>query len=117
MTAVAFVVFAFNIVFIGFLVYFAKADGMKVKFTRLSEWKGVHKFFTVPVSLFCVLVLAGTFVMYTHSENEIDKMYADAGKTRPTAEQLEPRESTKFEPRECDSKPDPFGNVCKEAWE
>ena len=117
MTAVAFVVFTFNIVFIGFLVYFAKAAGMKVKFTRLSEWKGVHKFLTLPVAAFTVLMFVGIFAMNTHSENEIDKMYADAGMTRPTAEQTEPREVTKFEPRKCDSKPDPFGNVCKESWE
>ena len=114
-TFLAWLIFICNAIFISILVWFY-SDQNKVKFVRISDWPGVHKFFTLPISLFCVLVLAGTFVMVTHSNNEIDQMWADAGKTRPTAEQMEPREVTKFEPRECDREPDPFGNVCKDPY-
>ena len=77
MTFLAYVIFIGNAIFIGILVWFYSAQN-KVKFVRISDWPGVHKFFTLPISLFCVLVLAGTFVMVTHSNNEIDKMWADA---------------------------------------
>ena len=115
MRFLAFVVFAFNVGIIIYIIRRWNAGGGRVELNP-AKWSNLNKFFTLPVSLFCVLVLAGTFVMVTHSNNEIDQMWADAGKTRPTAEQMEPREVTKFEPRECDREPDPFGNVCKDPY-
>ena len=119
MRFLSFVVFAFNVGIIIYLIRRWNAGGGKVEFNP-AKWSNLNKFFTVPVSLFCVLVLAGTFVMYTNSENELDKMWADREMTRPTAEQMEQtkiRQVKKFEPRKCNSKPDPFGSRCKQSWE
>ena len=119
MRFLAFVVFAFNMGIIVYIIRKWNADGGRVELNP-AKWSNLNKFFTLPVSLFCVLVLAGTFVMVTHSNNEIDKMWADAGMTAPTAEQMEQKEANqliKFEPRECDREPDPFGNVCKDPYQ
>jgi hypothetical protein len=77
MRFLAFVVFAFNVGIIIYLIRRWNAGGGKVEWNP-AKWSNLNKFFTLPVSLFCVLVLAGTFVMVTHSNNEIDKMRADA---------------------------------------
>ena len=119
MRFLAFVVFAFNVGIIIYIIRRWNAGGGRVELNP-AKWSNLNKFFTLPVSLFCVLVLAGTFVMVTHSNNEIDQMWADAGMTAPTAEQMEQREANqliKFEPRECDRKPDPFGNFCKDPYQ
>ena len=121
MRFLAFVVFAFST---GSLVYIIRkwnAEGGRVELNP-AKWSNLNKFFTLPVSLFCVLVLAGTFVMVTHSNNEIDKMWADAGMTAPTAEQVAAREAKRergstFEYRKCNRKPDPFGNFCKDPYQ
>ena len=86
MRFLAFVVFAFSTGVIVYIIRKWNADGGRVELNP-AKWSNINKFFTVPVSLFCVLVLAGTFVMVTNSNNEIDKMWADAGMTAPTAEQ------------------------------
>ena len=91
MTFLAYVFFTFNIVVIGFLVYFAKAAGMKVKFTRLREWKGIHKFGTLPLIAFIVLMFVGLSAMNADTQNKIDRMYADAGKTRPVVQSEPPK--------------------------
>ena len=91
MRFLAFVVFAFNVGIIVYIIRGWNAGGGRVELNP-AKWSNLNKFFTVPVSLFCVLVLAGTFVMVTHSNNEIDKMWADAGMTAPTAEQNAARE-------------------------
>ena len=119
MRFLAFVVFAFNMGIIVYIIRKWNADGGRVELNP-AKWSNLNKFFTLTVSLFCVLVLAGTFVMVTNSNNEIDKMWADAGMTAPTAEQMEQKEANqliKFEPRECDREPDPFGNVCKDPYQ
>ena len=119
MRFLAFVVFAFSTGAIVYIIRKWNADGGRVELNP-AKWSNLNKFFTLPVSLFCVLVLAGTFVMVTHSNNEIDQMWADAGMTAPTAEQMEQKEANqliKFEPRECDREPDPFGNVCKDPYQ
>ena len=119
MRFLAFVVFAFSTGAIVYIIRKWNADGGRVELNP-AKWSNLNKFFTLPVSLFCVLVLAGTFVMVTHSNNEIDQMYRDAGITQPTAEQREQKKANqliKFEPRECDREPDPFGNVCKDPYQ
>ena len=77
MRFLAFVVFAFNVGIIICIIRRWNAGGGRVELNP-AKWSNLNKFFTLSVSLFCVLVLAGTFVMVTNSNNEIDKMWADA---------------------------------------
>ena len=72
----------------------------------------------VTLSIPLILLSIYCFVGIVNINNETDKMYADAGKARPTAEQVAASEAKQehgstFEYRKCDSKPDPFGIVCK----
>ena len=83
MRFLAFVVFAFSTGIIVYIIRKWNADGGRVELNP-AKWSNLNKFFTLPVSLFCVLVLAGTFVMVTNSNNEIDKMWADAGMATPS---------------------------------
>ena len=83
MRFLAFVVFAFNVGIIIYIIRRWNAGGGRVELNP-AKWSNLNKFFTLPVSLFCVLVLAGTFVMVTHSNNEIDQMYRDAVMATPS---------------------------------
>ena len=78
----------------------------------------LDKFGTIPLFVLSALIPVGIFAGYAYSENQLDKMWADAGKTRPTAEQVAASEAKQehgstFEYRRCNSKLDPFGIVCK----
>ena len=68
MTFLAYVVFTFSIGVIGVIVWRFKTLGMKVKFTRVSKWSDLNKFFTLPLAGFTALVLFATLALFTHSE-------------------------------------------------
>ena len=72
------------------------------------------KFWTLPVSALCALILFSTFVMYTNSQNKLDP---DHKFWNVMSKNEEERQTPRFEPRKCNSKLDPFGNRCKQLGE